>query len=884
MFFNFKKFKKILAIILMFSMQHLYGLHAAEYFVATNGSDAATGADWANSLLTISNAVAKATTAGDVITVSNGTYNVTTQINLTAASITVRSFKDGVYGGITNAQSTIVNVSGGVGNRRCFNITTASIVDGFTAKGALRASGTMLGGGFYITNGTVQNCIAFTNNGDTMYGCGAYMDGGKLLNSLIYANGGSDRIRGAGVYIATPSAIVSNCIITANTVGAVTFGGGVYMTAGLLISSTISSNNANGSSSSSSAGIHITGGSIRNCVIYKNVASNLTTRVTGGGVHITGGTLESSTITENITYGTYSIGAGVYFTGGAVTNCIIHNNRNILANRDDNYFGLTSANTSYTLTQPALGGLGNTSLDQGFRNPTSSDYRLQPGPAMDTGTNLAWMAGATDRDGNLRTNGISGRVDMGAYEYVPGVLQCGFAADAENVLVSSNVVFRAYSGGTNTTITGYVWDLGNGTTISGPTLNIVTNAYTTSGVHTISLQITNSLLEVCTTTNLNYLTAWPSTVYVWTNSPSSAKPFTNWATASRNINDAVNDAPDGTTIIATNGTYVEAGTVTLERRLNVVSFGGGLSGASNTIIKQLQPQIAVTSINNTNAILDGFTIRDGAGTTFFGRGVTLANGTVRNCIVRNNVGDNINGKGILMTGGLVSNCIITANNIGAGGGDGAGIHATGGMIINCDIFGNIGAARLGAGVYLGAATIRNCLIRGNTPSGNGGGIHLNTGGKVENCTITSNTASSANGGGGIFRASGTAGTISNCIVYGNTATTANSNLYTTTTTGIGYICTTNPVVAGTGCISSDPLFVSTTDLSLQSTSPCKDTGSNQSWMTDATDFRGNNRIINSIVDMGAYEYVLSILPSAIIDNIVVPYYKNELYLINELWK
>ncbi|MEW6007275.1 MAG: choice-of-anchor Q domain-containing protein [bacterium] len=64
-------------------------------------------------------------------------------------------------------------------------------------------------------------------------------------------------------------------------------------------------------------------------------------------------------------------------------------------------------------------------------------------------------------------------------------------------------------------------------------------------------------------------------------------------------------------------------------------------------------------------------------------------------------------------------------------------------------------------------------------------------------------------------------------------------------------------------MSADPLFVSPTDFHLQPTSPCIDAGSNTAPALPPTDKDGNPRIVNGIVDMGAYEYqggpILSIL-------------------------
>jgi hypothetical protein len=262
-------------------------------------------------------------------------------------------------------------------------------------------------------------------------------------------------------------------------------------------------------------------------------------------------------------------------------------------------------------------------------------------------------------------------------------------------------------------------------------------------------------------------------------------------------------------------------------------------------------------MSHASAILDGFTVRDMAGTsTGVGRGITLANGTVRNCIIRDGTGDNINGKGISMSGGLVSNCIITANNIGAGGGDGAGIYASGGAVVNCEISANIGGARSGAGIYIAGATlVRGCLLKNNSAA-TAGGIYLASGGVVESCTIASNRASAAGGGAGIFRVSGTAGVITNCVVWSNVApASVYSNIYSTTTSGVAYVCTTSPTIAGTGCISTDPQFASTFSYTLLDSSPCIGTGINHAWMAAALDLVGNPRLTGSVVDMGAYEYV-----------------------------
>jgi len=208
------------------------------------------------------------------------------------------------------------------------------------------------------------------------------------------------------------------------------------------------------------------------------------------------------------------------------------------------------------------------------------------------------------------------------------------------------------------------------------------------------------------------------------------------------------------------------------------------------------------------------------------------------------------------TNNFVENCTITGNILTATTGRGGGIYCGGKTTIrNCSIIGNT-AAHIGGGICAQTpadtnSTIINCLIAQNQSTTNiGGGIWIDRG-VIENCTIVSNYA--AISGGGLYISS-TNGSGTNNIIYFNTAAVAANFTNTAGNAGLSYSCVI-PAVAGTGNITNNPVLkdLAGGDYRLRMASPCVNTGTNQSWMTNAVDLQGNARILKIIVDMGAYE-------------------------------
>ena len=260
------------------------------------------------------------------------------------------------------------------------------------------------GGGVYLNNGKVSDCFIYNNS--SVYGGGIRCYGMGVINNCIVSNNFASDDGGGiaalnGVHIS-----ISDCIVCRNKSDIK--GGGIYVSYGPGVNKCIIS----GNNSKIGGGIFCTTNStVMNCLIYGfNLAYN------GGGVYLKdGGEVINCTIAGNSATGA---GGGICTSnGGTVVNSIIYKNSGY--NNWKNY--ADGADYSYSCTRVLTGlpgGVGCTTNDPLFVNDMGNDYHLQIGsPCIDAGTNMAWMTGATDLDGNPRR--YDGTVDMGCYEDVP---------------------------------------------------------------------------------------------------------------------------------------------------------------------------------------------------------------------------------------------------------------------------------------------------------------------------------------------------------------------------------------------------------------------------------------------------------------------------------
>ena len=316
------------------------------------------------------------------------------------------------------------------------------------------------------------------------------------------------------------------------------------------------------------------------------------------------------------------------------------------------------------------------------------------------------------------------------------------------------------------------------------------------------------------------LLAQGATLYVVNGNPNAAAPYADWATAAADIQTAINAAVGGDTILVTNGTYALTAQLNIGKAVTLRSA----NGAAGTVLDG-GGTVRCVYLHDAAAVMDGFTIQNGAMPDAYGGGVYLTVGTLVNCTVRQNAARY--GAGVCLYGaGLVNSCVLRDNNVVAWTNVN---HGGGGAYIN------------------NGGTMRNCLVTGNTSDSQGGGIDIWTAGTVQNCTVVGNTA--PNGAGLRARL---ASTVLNTIIYNN-LTGAEWQL---SGTGQAFTNCATPIIAGlpgAGNIANDPQFLVAGDYHLQSGSPCINAGVYQTWMTGATDLDGDARLANDVVDIGAYE-------------------------------
>jgi hypothetical protein len=321
-------------------------------------------------------------------------------------------------------------------------------------------------------------------------------------------------------------------------------------------------------------------------------------------------------------------------------------------------------------------------------------------------------------------------------------------------------------------------------------------------------------------------------------------PYSTWATAATNIQDAIGASIAGEVVLVTNGIYAIGGKsmdgvitnrISVDKAILVQSANGPstttIQGAWDSTSRSGPGAVRCAWLTN-NATLSGFTILGGATRALsfpltqpmLGGGIwaSSTNATLFNCLLVTNIAS-AQGGGAYQAS--LNNCTLLANQC-SGTGDGGGNQSGD-----------------GGGAY--RCSMKNCVISQNFANNDGGGtawcavrnsiftqnqIAYSLGsaayyGTLVNCTLVNNTyqSSSETYGGAAAYAS-----LTNCIVYGNHVLALGSANYTSCT--MRY-CDSDPLPSGTGNIDVDPQLLAD-GVHIAATSPCRGAGTNVVTGTD----------------------------------------------------
>jgi hypothetical protein len=364
------------------------------------------------------------------------------------------------------------------------------------------------------------------------------------------------------------------------------------------------------------------------------------------------------------------------------------------------------------------------------------------------------------------------------------------------------------------------------------------------------------------------------------------------------IQQGIDAAVPGDTVLVRDGTYLLDSPLDFYGKSIIVRSE---NGAKNCILDGQQATRIATfhSSEGSDAVLSGFTIRNGFSPNGSGIYIYAASPTISDCIISTNraylESGTVQGGGLYLesSAATIRNCTIIGNyalSAVYGSAQGGGIYTNGGapVLTNIIVSGNTASAGTdaeGGGIYSSGSVLSindstigtNSAINGYRYIRGGGLFFSKSTASMANCIIYGNSADL--GGGIYFDGSSSFSYITNCTIVRNTAVTYGGSIYFKRTSArvinsilwenspeeIRLEGTSSPIVTysdvyggyfGSGNIDADPLFanVEQQNFHLTSRSPALNTGTNSAQGLPNYDKDGSSRIINSVVDMGAYEY------------------------------
>ncbi|MBS1686319.1 MAG: right-handed parallel beta-helix repeat-containing protein, partial [Bacteroidetes bacterium] len=813
---------------------HTYNLAQNTLYVDATATGSNSGLNWTDAFTDLQSALDLATCSGITqIWVSEGTYYPSKDpagnvVNTPFATFQMHDHV-AIYGGFSTAQGATTmarrdpalyhtTLSGDIQRDQVLSNNAYNVINNYNT--GLDTTAAL--DGFVITG--AYNSITGVGGGMINYGSSPKVSNCRFVANYAVSTGSA---YGGGMYNGNNSApVLYHCQFDSNVVNGPTlaFGGGISNdnSAPLLTACIFDGNVVTSASNPAGGGMYTHSGSpvsVTNCLFVRNNGSALCSDGNAMNVAFT-------TITGNT--GTTSTPGGCYFLNSnpSVFNSIIYDNANgeVLNVSATPTFGYCDVKGSGApgSWSTAFGVNYGANIDQPAL--LSSDYHLTPcSPAVNTGT-AALGIPATDLDGDPRLSSIN--PDMGCYEYQGSLSPLGIV----------------YVDGTATgSRDGSSW--ANAFTNLQSALDlaacgIASQIWVSEGTYTPSRSAGGTLVQT------------PAAVFQMHR---GVAIYGGFSTAHGVTGMAQRDWVLYPTILSAD-----------------IQRDGIASNNAYNVISNYDATL------DTTAKLDGFTITGAFNSLDAGGGATIAGGIInvnasplfRHCIISGNTVQGINnayGGGAHNAYGspVYDDCRFLNNTCSASfiayGGGISNDHA-GPTLHRCVFDGNSVSApnRVGGAIYSTggslAMPIDNCLFTHNSDGAICVDSHSNI--TINNSTITANGGNAGNGGG--IYSLACSPFITNSIIYNNDFGSivnynASPGFFYCDVQGSGGSAAwhTSYGVDWGANIDADPKFAA--GFTLNTCSPCVNTASN-SYVASATDLAGNSRIVNSVIDMGSYEY------------------------------
>lgn len=806
------------------------GVDPQTFFVHASASGSNSGSNWTDAFTDLQEALSTAS-SGDQIWVAAGTYKPSVEVSYTGSRYKAFQIYDdlavyGGFGGTENAVEERVNFDSGETNEtilsgdigtigdstdNCYHVVynfytgDNALLDGFTIKEGNASEGwiSAMGGGLLnlsVTNITLQN-ITFESNYATLGGGMDDFESSSILNNVVFK-------RNYALYS----------------------GGGIecYKSSTSLNNVSFINNNTDEKGGALTCNDEASNITINNSIFWGNSSSG-----DGNEIYIKSGTV-------NLNNSCYSNSTGdIVNNGGSFTpsNCI-------------------TSNPLYV-------------------NPSAGNLRLYGNsPAENMGQN-SYNTSSTDIRGEARIQNTT--IDMGAYEWTSGV-------DPDYRVIYVNKLASGNNDGTSWTDAYTSFQSALDATIKGDQIWVAKGTYKPSTAYDL------------TNTSRYYHFRMIEGVEIYggfAGIETDLSERTNYGDGEANETILSGDLSGNDNFDVTNGGYQTT------------------TGDDNCYHVFYHPE----GLNLTSSeILDGFTISggnaNGSGDPHYKGGGFYSSSldaypTIQNVVFKANSSTNVGGAV------YVQNCSAYFTNVSflnnKSFNNGGGIYINGYLPTLDQIYCNQNYSANGGAIYVNAASptitnaifinnhstsdggalsshsspidITNALFTNNVCSQNGGGLELYSSSiqfttTLTNVTITNNSAPGI-GGGISFKSSASSNVVlNNSIVYGNTATTNGNEIASNSLGGttLNYSCYDNSAndvfveggifVTTNNNITLNPLFINATgkDYRLYGTSPCVNTGNN-SYNSETYDIRNEDRVQNTTIDIGAYEWTSGIDPA-----------------------